>query len=393
MEVLRRAGRQIALSRRTALSLMAVGLVLPILSAEPEPISPEEDIPELKALDLRLPTWSKSLTLRGGAGYKDNLLLNNAQREESSYLLSGFDLFLFRLPEQGRQFHFFLSGDDIRYLSGDKVRKEDFVAAQAQFKKDFGNGWQSAVTWQYVFQDQVFDASLTETNLGTAKVQGHTFAVKPWLARYFSGGFRVEAELPLTRQYFLAPLDDYWEGGPKLTMARDFGGRSDLALSYILNRRFYDTRAQTDAQGNVRDGSSLNYQQHEFDLVWQHYWDDRRRWRSQTRADFQLSEDNGAGYFNYTRSRLSGQLRWRFAGWELRADLRLSRYEYSLQRGSGAHSGSRYRNAFGASWKAEKDLGKHLKAFATYEFEHVVGNQLFDTYDVNSAGAGLEWEF
>src|SRR5687767_14330905 len=65
--------------------------------------------------------WEKSLNLRGGFGYKDNLLLSRTNREESSLILSGIDLSLYRLPLDGKQFTLFVTGEDTRFLEGREV--------------------------------------------------------------------------------------------------------------------------------------------------------------------------------------------------------------------------------------------------------------------------------
>src|SRR6476661_5435877 len=76
-----------------------------------------------------LSVWDKSLNLRFGGGYKDNLLLSNIRTIASGFVATGIDLMVVRLPTDGAQFVFFLNREDIRYLAGGPVDKEQSLIA------------------------------------------------------------------------------------------------------------------------------------------------------------------------------------------------------------------------------------------------------------------------
>jgi len=97
--------------------------------------------------------WEKSLNLRGGFGYKDNLALSRTNRAESPLLLSGLDMSLYRLPLDGKQFTLFITGEDTRFLEGREVKSEQYAAALAEFKIDLGPNWNAGTLAQYVYQD------------------------------------------------------------------------------------------------------------------------------------------------------------------------------------------------------------------------------------------------
>src|SRR3989442_134003 len=158
-----------------------------------------------------LSIWDKNVSLRFGGGYKDNLLLANTGATVSGFVATGLDLMVVRLPTDGLQFYFFLNGEDIRYLSGESVDKEQSLIAVSQVKKDFADNWRVGLENQYIYQDQVFDASTTETNR-TVRARGHGLSTRPTIRREFSKNTWLELGFGVNRQYFKAPLDDYWEG-------------------------------------------------------------------------------------------------------------------------------------------------------------------------------------
>jgi hypothetical protein len=184
--------------------------------------------------------------------------------------------------------------------------------------KDFAENWRVGLEAQYIYQDQVVDASTTETNQ-TVLAQGSGLSVRPTIRRDFSKNTWLELGLGVNRQYFKAPLDDYWEGGPKLMFGHEYGNRSEWTLSYDLSRRAYDHREQLTKDGISIAQSSLEFNRNEFDLAVRNNWDHKRRWRTTTKLGFELNRDNGSGYFDYKRYQVAQQLRFRPACWELEA--------------------------------------------------------------------------
>ena len=222
-----------------------------------------------------------------------------------------------RLPTDGAQFVFFLRR---RYpLSREAGRwTRSRLLLRSHRSKDFAENWRVGLEAQYIYQDQVVDASTTETNQ-TVLAQGSGLSVRPTIRRDFSKNTWLELGLGVNRQYFKAPLDDYWEGGPKLMFGHEYGNRSEWTLSYDLSRRAYDHREQLTKDGISIAQSSLEFNRNEFDLAVRNNWDHKRRWRTTTKLGFELNRDNGSGYFDYKRYQVAQQLRFRPACWELEA--------------------------------------------------------------------------
>lgn len=355
------------------------------------------------AENLQLPpglsVWDKSLNVRVAFGYKDNLLLSDQQREASPFLASALEVTLLRLPVDGREFHLFLSGEDIRYSQGRRVDKEQFAFGQMQFKQQFAGDWTAGITLRSVYQDAVFDASLTETNLFPLRVKGYSFTATPSLQYDFLNHYWLETGFGLTRQVFgesenaEGGLDDYWEGGPKVTLGRNYGRRSSLGLSYGFNRRSYDTRAPLNPDFSVMAGATLEYERHEVELALRHNWGQARHWRSVTSLGWDLSRDNGSGFFDYTRHRFSQQLRYVADAWEAKAQARVNYYEYPNQTVSSADLSPRQRTDLAFSLRGERKLGPKIKVYVEYEYGRALSNQTVSQYQANKVTGGIDWEF
>ena len=353
--------------------------------------------PPTHAQDLipsRLPSlWDKTINLRLGVGFKDNVLLSPNAAAESAFIGTGLDLMLWRLPVEGTQFYLFFTGDDTRFLSGRDVNKEQSFIAQTQVKKEFGQHWKTALALQYLYQDQVFDASTIETIFRTVKAQGHSLSLRPSIRRDLPKDYWLELEFIANRQFFKEPLDDYWQNGPKLTLGRDYGFGSEASLSYEARNRAYDTREQTDSVGIPVTGSSLEFWEHEVELVLRHNWDSKRRWRTTTKLGFELNQDNGSHFYDYFRYQLSQQLRYRTDTWEVKGQAKVYRYDYAHQTVSAIDPTKRNKTLLVLNLRGEKKLTHSLKLFAELEHERSIANLSFDQYRVNTAIAGVDWEF
>ena len=77
----------------------------------------------------------------------------------------------------------------------------------------------------------------------------------------------------------------------------------------------------------------------------------------------------------------------------INAEAKLNYYDYRIQTVSSTDLSLRRKVRLVLSARAERALGKSLKAFAEFEHEDAISNQTFDSYIVNTGLAGLDWEF
>jgi hypothetical protein len=341
----------------------------------------------------KISPWDKSISLKGGFGYKDNVLLSSFAPQSSSFTQAGLDLMVLRLPIDNTEFLFFASGEDRRYLHSVGVNKEQTLITQAQLKQALGKGWQAGLSLQYFYLDQVFDVSATEADLATVKLQGHGLTARPSLRQSFGTRDALQLELPLTRQYFISPLDDYWEGGPKLTWEHEYGYGSEWTASVGLNHRLYDHRSPADLSGNISPGGSLEFEQPAAEWAWRHHWDQKKRWRTVTKAGYEYNLDNGSGFYDYHRYQISQQIRYTAASWEVAAQAKWYRYQYPLRTLSMTDLNKRHLTGLMLTLRGHQTIYKSWKLFAEYEYERQQSNQAGFGYTVNTILSGVEWEF
>ncbi len=264
---------------------------------------------ELLPKELEIPLWDESYSPRAAVGYKDNVLLNAAEVKGSGFFESGLDVTVFRLTLDDWEFHFLLTGDDRRYWrdTGPGADHEDLWAAIAEGKKAFGDGWKAGLAVQYAYLYQVVDPFnlLNTTPQSPFPVEGHTIVFRPSLEKELGANNRLSLEMEGIRQFLGVPggntnsVDSFFRFGPRLTLARAYGNRSELSLSYAVQETLYDHETDANPDGTPVPETSLRALKHQATLGSKHYWDERRRWESGTKLTFGWSDDNGSGYFSY----------------------------------------------------------------------------------------------
>ncbi|HTG45679.1 MAG TPA: hypothetical protein VK633_14245 [Verrucomicrobiae bacterium] len=343
--------------------------------------------------DLKLSLWERTVNLRGAFGYKDNVLLSHTQREASPFWQSALDFSLIRAAlDDGPSVTFFLTGEDRRYFSSSEVEKEQLILSQAKFTQEISSEWALGGLAQYLYADQVFDASATEQFIQALKVKSHNIQFAPFVTRSLPGKMELELKFTGERQLFNEPLDDYWEIGPQLTWTKQYGHRSSAALSYTYDDRRYDTRRQLDLAFQPVENSSLRFDQHEFEGVINHSWDARRRWRSRARFLFEVNQDNGSGYYDYYRYRFSQRFGYYSKSWQATVEGKVLHYDYQRQPVPGTAE-LRQVWEYVAGLHLEKTIWNQLKIFADTEHEIVKSNYQVEEYWVNTLMGGVDWEF
>ena len=343
--------------------------------------------------DFKISLWNYSTALRGGLGYKDNVLLSHTNAQGSAFWMSSAELMVFRLPTHGWQFTFFADATDTRYFNAPTVDNEQVALAVAQLSKDFGRGWKSTLALTYMFQNQVFDNSANYTNQASVGlVLGHTLTPR-WAVRKDFGPFWVEGELSGTRQWLAAPLDSYWQLGPRAALGYGRGRGSELTLAYQHAGLDYDSRTQVSETGEPIPDTSLSLNTHLVELAFTCFYDQKRHWQNIASAGFESSLDNGSGYYNYAGYRFAERVRYRDEKWELTAQARVAYYDYAEQTVSATDPALRQKTMLNLMLRAERKLTMHLLAFASYNWDRSLSNLEFDDYQASTVIGGLALTF
>ena len=347
-----------------------------------------------KELMEEISVWDFATDLRVGGGYKENITLSAFGEESSPFAAIGFDFMAIRIPlaEEGMEVTVFGALDERRYLDAKSVDSEQSGLMNVSLEKSLSQHWQLKTDIRAIYIDEIFDASLTEDDIGTVQVVGKQISLEPALRRSLPANFWAEAKAEATRQYFAEPLDDHLEIGGRMSLGVDYGFQSELLLYVETLRRDYDTRSQRDEIGFYMPDTDLSYDRPERGVEWAHYWNSSRRLRMRTRFSILENEDSGSGYFVYRRERISHNWRYRGESWSVSATVRKATYEYDLQRSADFLY---LRERADLSWDISVgyEYNDHLTFQLGYELESIISNVPQDEYLNRIYSAGIDWEF
>jgi hypothetical protein len=337
------------------------------------------------AAEEEVSPWDLSANVREGVGYKDNILLSDLNKEGSVFSLTTIDFFAYHFPLNGWEFTSFISGEDRRYWQSSNVDKEQLLIASADLKRKFNDAWKAGLRLQYIYNDEVFDASVTEGIPVRVAAKLHQISGGPSAIWKLPAKRRLEFSAELARQDFEGSvLDSSWQGGPKILFGQGYGHKSDFTATLQWRDRSYDNRH---APGRA---DSLHFDSTLFELGVKHYWDEERAWSSRGRAGVEWNWDNGNGFYNFRRWRLSHELGFTRKTFEAKLETKFLHYEYESQISLNGDLRRRTELVFGG--RAEQELRKRLKLFAEYEYEWVMDSDFTDRYRAHTVSAGLDFQ-
>jgi len=334
--------------------------------------------------------WDASARVTAGFGYRENVLRSSIASENSGFFLSSADATFIRLSETGALLALYLLGEDTRYFNAPSVGYEQLFSGTVQGALPVSERNELGGQVNYLYQHQILDVSETEAILRRVLVDGHAITVRPHWKYTLGAGWALKLEGQALRQIYEADLDDFWEGGGRLSLIRAYGNRSEASVGYQSRHRFYDTREQFDEYGVIIPGTSLVYWQQEVGGQWRHYWDKARRWRTTSKLGYMFNRDNGSGYFDYERILFKQQLRWANGVWEVKVNARFGWYFYQTQ---AVGDEPRERSYVALDARVERRLGKHWLLYAAGEREWNMSNDRLDDYDDWMASGGVGVEF
>lgn len=331
--------------------------------------------------------WDWSATVRGGLGHKDNVLLSDFFTESSVFTFTDAEAFLFRVPTDGWEFTGVFTGEDRRYWQSESVNKEQLFLLSGDVRKALGEDWKVGFAGQYFYNDQVFDASVSEGLPLRIRAKLHRGSGGPLFHYELGEKRRLEFGFPVARLEFGHPLDDSWEWGPRALFGQKYGelGSEFTALAQWRHRS-YDVRQAPDVPGK-----SLTFDIPEFELGVRHFWDEKKRWRSRGRVGLEINRDNGSGFFDYLRWKFSKDITFTQGDFEGTLQAKILHYDYDRQEVAGTGE-TRQRTEVVFGGRVRKGIWKSVKAFAEAEYERVVATDFEEEYHATTVWGGIEWE-
>lgn len=353
----------------------------------------DEEVSALLAETLFAPEWDAVFTATTGGGYKDNVFLSHANPQGAPFASASAELLVLRFSPFGPRFNFFATADAHHFFGNGLSHQEYTSFNQLMGEFDFGERVHGSLTALYYYQDQLLNVSVSQTNREAVPVLGHTFSIRPGLQVDVAGGNWLAWEAHATRQFFMQPLDDYWEAGVKLTAGHDYGKKSKITLSYEPFWRPYDNDPARTATGAAITNSLRRSFQQEVRLDWRHNWNQAGTWRTALAIGGRVNSENGDGYFDYVRWAASAKVQYVARGWEISAEGRFARYDYDIQTVSPSNPALRRRTDWTISCEVARRLTEKLAWVTSYEFEDTLSNDSLETYTVNTVNTALRWEF
>ena len=338
--------------------------------------------------------WDKQINLSSGVGYKDNVLLSSYNPRGSQFFINGLDLVVLRVPLDGWQVVGSLVGDDIRYWQRVGTNSEDSIIASLRVQREMSHGWRAGMEVRGTYEKEVLDISTSQALPTTALVDGYGYTLQPSLRKDFDPGFWLQLEVPVSHWFFQAPLDEYWEYGPVVTVGHDFGKAADVTLSFGESYQPHAKWVALDQYGRPLR-HSLELDQQRVELAWQQYWDSHHYLRSSTRLVFAFKQDNGGGYFNYYQYQAVQDLRWQTDNWLVKGSFQLAYEIYPVQ-GIGILNGEILgRDLLNLSLEAERRIYRGLKVFGNWEYQQAHSNEAASAGDylARTISFGLRYEF
>ena len=385
---------------RFVLWMFATALALDLRGGRPVlgPLHPRDPDGEWE-----IPVWTTTATLRSSGGWRDNALLSGTNAQETPFAGYGFEAFLIRMPVDAHRWTLFVGGEERRYLrtvdsgTGDPpVEGDAWLSAYGEYRHQGSSGWSPGLVGQYLYANQVFDASTLADGLGSVRTKVHSLTTQPSLRWTRGRGFRWEIGYSWQRQNFNAPLDGFWQTGPRSVVAWDYAEGSAFEATLRYEDRPYDSRPASNLLGIPEPDTVARFTQLNADLAWKHQWIEKPKLRSTVRLFQMVNRDQAVGFYDFNRWGVAGTLRWEGAHWGTLLGARWSRWDYQRQFISPAPEDLfKYRHTQDVETNARifRKLGRHATLFAEYLLERQDSNVALFTYTSHTATGGLEWEF
>jgi len=356
-------------------------------SPEDLPLIPE-DVKLVKESML----WQYTLSLRTGAGYRDNVLLSPSAAQGSALATGGLDFSLSRLPLDGWAVDAFVSGDDERYLRNVPSDGTDFWLADVTVKRFLGDNWLAGVETGENYLEEV---DYVDTSAGPAVVEiaGNIIKMKPFVRRNWGTNWWTELDFPASREMLDAPLDNVWKYGPQLQLGFSDDKRTEITLNYQIQQFDHDTWPALAADGTPIGTRNLSLVEQRVELHWRRFWDGDGRWSTDTKLGYARDEDNGGKFFNFNEYSLAERVRFETRNWQLTATFRGSYRDYPVQRVDLTDGPTLNDVVLRATLRGERRLRRWLKLYAEYSYEQALANLPDIRYRANTFTAGLIWEF
>lgn len=349
--------------------------------------------PEIVAL-LRPPTWTETITLHSGVGYKDNILFSSFQPYASGFARGGLEAFLWHTPVGRADYFVLLNAEGTRYFSANLVDHEAQAILLGEWRYRIEDKFKFTVDTQSYYLDQIFDLSDTDAQRTVARLQVIGASLGPALHWEFVPKWWLESRA-------LGKRESYHDGSNNNRIAEgEFrtgctpATRFESSIGVIGRQRAFDHREQFTEGGRAITGTFLRITEFETQLKIKATLDRAGHWKSTLRTGTLHYTDNGSGYFNYREKKIAADLEWNSGDWLVHLEGSAKRLVYEVQTvGLGINPDARLKEAYEAQLRLERKLNERWTIYSEYNWERNRTNYVIADYAVNEGLLGVQWSW
>lgn len=279
----------------------------------------EELLRELLGEEELLRPWDLEVSLEFGGGYRENVLYSSFAPRDSTFLKTGAELLLMKLPlETPSEFFFYGLWEGIRYGRNrvPEAPDEQLVVVQTRWKQPIRGRLSGGLEGKYTFVDQVYDISFSDLDLTTTVLRLHQPEAGGFLEWAFSEELAVTVRGAFNRPFFDNAEEDYGEPRTEAGIRWDSPRFGRLDASVTLQWRRFGRRLRRDLAGNrLENDPPDRWFRPEINLRWKRTWGEHELWTTQTRIRWLRNRDDEEGYYDYDRWRVSQSLTFTWRGW------------------------------------------------------------------------------
>jgi hypothetical protein len=318
-------------------------------------------------------------------------MLSAIEPDASGLARVHLDVLAWRMPENGFDWVNVLDATTLRFFSAE-TENATLLIARSEPRWEWREGGRILVGAQYVYQDEVIDASSLDYGLGTTPATLHSFSIDPAIQWKPGSGWELRIRGGAKYDDFQPPLDDYREWRGDLGVTRDFGSKGALTLTAVQLWRDYVERNQATAGGRPIPGTSLSVTQRSLDLRHLVKGGESWKWDVTARVGWLDNRDNGSGWYDYDRTSLALSGALERGRWRVEADVGWRHYDYRVQTsGFGEFEAPTKRDNLTAFMRVERLLSDSLLVFVEGDMEDSTSNDPFIVYDDLTLVLGLRW--
>lgn len=340
-------------------------------------------------------TSQRTTSLRGSAGWRDNLLLSAFRPLERFFVRAELESLWMRPLGSHAEIVSFLNVDVVRYLDPPaETSGEQLWFGHAELRWNAPASVRLVLKADAFLQDSVLDLSETEASPLVAPTRSRgafgTFATLVTLP----AGLSVEPLVQLKRTDYREFPGDYSESVAGLRVEWTSGQRWHTGIAGHERWRRYADRPNYTAGGRALPGTHLRFRQREAEAKAGIEWNRHGRWSTQVAAGGLQNRDEASGFFDYDQKHVRVELTWRTELWRVLLNGEARRIDYRVQTvGIGIAPPPRIEDGFETRARVERRLGSQWSVFAEHTWDRSRSNAAEFSYRAHSVLAGAECTF